>query len=184
MTQDSYLGVVFVAWVQEGGSPSHVLFSWMNKVILWDFGGLTYKPLNKARLLVVGWFRFPGFCRLTLESRFTGWLGTRFSALGTSGLGHSRMGGLGPKTSCPSGQMRTKSFFLTLFSWNRCLTKLGYLWLGVWLAAINSKGFMARLREPLSGRNNLQVQQRFLAKICDGGSILNWLIGTHLLEGG
>lgn len=41
----------------------------MNKVILWDFGGLTYKPLNKARLLVVGWFRFPGFCRLTLESR-------------------------------------------------------------------------------------------------------------------
>ena len=80
--------------------------------------------------------------------------------------------------------MRTKSFFLTLFSWNRCLTKLGYLWLGVWLAAINSKGFMARLREPLSGRNQLQVQQRFLAKIFDGGSILNWLIGTHLLEGG
>ena len=154
------------------------------KVILWDFGGLTYKPLNKARLLVVGRFRFPGFCRLTLESRFTGWLGTRFSALGTSGLGHSRMGDLVRKPAAPSGQMRTKSFFLTLFSWNRCLTKVGYLWLGVWLAAINSKGFKARLREPLSGRNHLQVQQRFLAKFFDGGSILNWLIGTHLLEGG
>ncbi len=67
-------------------------FSCMNKVILRHFGGLTYKPLSRAHLLVVGWFRFPCFWRLTLEPRFKGWLGTRFSALGTSGLGHSRIG--------------------------------------------------------------------------------------------